>query len=224
MNSINEKVITDYVSNNDRNIACVNSNSVNNVTDKEFWNNNYITGDTGWDIGEISTPIKNYIDQLNDKNIKILIPGCGNAYEAGYLSDNGFKDITLLDISSVVTDELRKKFAENKNMKVICGNFFQHENKYDLIIEQTFFCALKPDMRESYSEKMKDLLNMNGKIIGVLFDREFEKDGPPYGGSIKEYEKLFSKFFEVKVLENCYNSVQPRRGKEVFINLIQKNK
>lgn len=219
MNSINEKVITDYISNNDRNIARVNSNSINNVTDKEFWNNNYITGDTGWDIGEISTPIKNYIDQVKNKNTKILIPGCGNAYEAEYLSDNGFNDITLLDISSVVTDKLRKKFAENKNIKVICGNFFKHENKYDLILEQTFFCAIDPDMREAYSEKMKDLLNVNGKIIGVLFEREFEKDGPPYGGSIREYEELFKKYFDVKVLEKCYNSVQPRNGYEVFINL-----
>jgi hypothetical protein len=30
------------------------------------------------------SPIKNYIDTLKDKDIAILIPGCGNTYEAAY--------------------------------------------------------------------------------------------------------------------------------------------
>jgi hypothetical protein len=38
---------------------------------------------TGWDLGWY-LPIKNYIDTLKDKDIAILIPGCGNTYEAAY--------------------------------------------------------------------------------------------------------------------------------------------
>ncbi|HBC05192.1 MAG TPA: SAM-dependent methyltransferase, partial [Aequorivita sp.] len=37
-----------------------------------FWNHKYLSDDTGWDIGYVSTPIKEYIDQLTDKNLKIL--------------------------------------------------------------------------------------------------------------------------------------------------------
>ncbi|MFZ1321925.1 MAG: methyltransferase domain-containing protein [Ignavibacteria bacterium] len=222
MNRIKENVNTKYNSNSDVILTSKNFIEINKITDEKYWNNIYRSGNIGWDIGEVSSPIKNYIDQIKNKNIKILIPGCGNAYEANYLSDNGFKDITLLDISSVVTDELKKKFAKNKNINVICMNFFEHENKYDHIIEQTFFCALNPDLREEYCKKMNRLLNTNSKLVGVLFDREFEKDGPPYGGSIKEYEELFKKYFDVKVLEKCYSSVQPRSGSEVFINLIKK--
>ena len=44
----------------------------------------------GWDLGEVSPPIKSYIDTLEDKNIRILIPGCGNTYEAEYLLEQGF--------------------------------------------------------------------------------------------------------------------------------------
>jgi len=47
----------------------------------EYWNRQYLESKTGWDIGYISTPIKEYIDQLTDKSIKILVPGAGNAYE-----------------------------------------------------------------------------------------------------------------------------------------------
>ena len=50
--------------------------------DSNSWNQRYISKNTGWDIGFVSTPIKDYIDQINNKNIRILIPGCGNAHEA----------------------------------------------------------------------------------------------------------------------------------------------
>ena len=53
---------------------------------KEYWINRYKEERTGWDIGYPSTPLKEYIDQLQDKNLRILIPGAGNGYEAEYLS------------------------------------------------------------------------------------------------------------------------------------------
>ena len=65
--------------------------------DKKFWTDRYKSRQTQWDIGSISTPLKEYIDQLEDKNIKILIPGCGNAYEASYLFENGFNNVFLID-------------------------------------------------------------------------------------------------------------------------------
>ena len=56
--------------------------------DKEYWNEKYLQGSAGWDIGYASTPLVEYFSQLTDKNLRILIPGCGNAYEAEYLVDN----------------------------------------------------------------------------------------------------------------------------------------
>ena len=47
-----------------------------------FWNNQYNANTTNWDLGEVSPPLKEYIDQLTNKNLRILIPGCGNTYEA----------------------------------------------------------------------------------------------------------------------------------------------
>jgi hypothetical protein len=28
---------------------------------QEFWNNRYADGQTGWDVGQISAPLKNYL-------------------------------------------------------------------------------------------------------------------------------------------------------------------
>ena len=58
---------------------------MNSYLTKSFWEDKYVNFETGWDIGYISTPIKSYIDKLKNKEISILIPGAGNAYEAEYL-------------------------------------------------------------------------------------------------------------------------------------------
>ena len=79
---------------------------------KGYWDNKYTTGDTGWDLGEISSPLKNYIDQLRDYNLKILVPGAGNSYEAEYLFKNGFKNVYVLDISEQPSLNSKKRVPE----------------------------------------------------------------------------------------------------------------
>ena len=69
---------------------------------------------------------------------------------------------------------------------------------------------------------MSALLVPGGKLVGVLFDREFEEQGPPFGGSKYQYESLFEKEFDLKTIEPCYNSFIKRAETELFINLIKK--
>ena len=63
-----------------------------------YWENKYQIQSTGWDLGQISTPLLTYFESLKNKDIKILIPGGGNGYEAEYLFRSGFKNVYLLDI------------------------------------------------------------------------------------------------------------------------------
>ena len=187
-----------------------------------YWNNQYLVKATGWDLGEVSPPIKEYIDQFTDKNLRILIPGCGNTYEAGYLLQQGFTDVTVIDIAPALVAQLKEKYKNNRNIKIICGDFFEHEGEYDLILEQTFFCALNPTLRKDYVSKMHELLTPNGKLVGVLFDREFEQQGPPFGGCKCQYEPMFEKNFTAKTFGLCYNSFIKRKDTELFINLVRK--
>ncbi|GAB2662212.1 methyltransferase domain-containing protein [Flavihumibacter cheonanensis] len=188
--------------------------------DSQYWNDRYRNAETGWDIGYASPPLTNYFDQLTDKNKRILIPGCGNGYEVAYLLEKGFQHITVIDIAPELTAILAKKYAPNvgKELTIITGDFFEHRGNYDIIIEQTFFCALNPSLRTQYVEKMFDLLAPGGKLVGVLFNRAFE-GGPPFGGSREEYENLFAKTFSRRSIEPCYNSIPPRRDVELFIRM-----
>lgn len=124
---------------------------------KEYWENRYKTNDIGWDTGTITTPLKEYIDQIENKNLKILIPGAGNGYEFDYLVTNGFKNTHVVDISETPVENLRLKNPNFEN-QIIETDFFEHDNSYDLIIEQTFFCALIPSLRNDYVNKAHKLL------------------------------------------------------------------
>ena len=185
--------------------------------DKNYWNKRYETGEDAWDIGFVSTPLKEYIDQLEDKNIAILIPGCGNAYEAEYLLQKGFNNITVIDISTVAAEAVKQKLAPYGNrIEVLRGDFFELQQKFDLILEQTFFCALNPKLRKNYAIKMYDLLKENGKLVGLFFNRNFD-NSPPFGGNKEEYLDLFAPLFDILVLEPAYNSIEQRAGTEVFM-------
>ena len=194
----------------------------NEALDGNYWSNRYLTGTAAWDLGEVSPPLKNYIDQLADKNVRILIPGCGNTHEADYLLKMGFTDITVIDIAPALVAALKEKYKGNQNIKIIFGDYFEHVGEYDLVLEQTFFCALNPPLRKDYVVKTHELLAQNGKLVGVLFNRQFDEQGPPFGGTQNEYEQLFAKDFIFNALQPCYNSFIKRKDSELFINLVKK--
>jgi hypothetical protein len=188
------------------------------LLDIAYWVERYENEQTGWDIGFCSTPLKTYFDQLTDKNIKILIPGAGFGHEAIYLYNKGFRNVHVLDLVSQPLQNIQNKCPDFPPSQLHIGDFFEHDGSYDLIIEQTFFCAIDPTLRGAYVNKMRSLIREKGKLVGVLFDRNFE-GGPPFGGNAKEYEKLFKPSFNMVYIEPCYNSIPQRAGSEVFIKV-----
>jgi hypothetical protein len=129
---------------------------------------------------------------------------------------NHFANVTVIDFAPTLVKNLQKKFKNNPNIKIVLGDFFIHQGNYDLIIEQTFFCALPPAMREQYVFKTHQLLSKGGKLAGLLFNKNFE-GGLPFGGSQAEYEQLFKDHFDVLKLELCQNSIFKRANSELFI-------
>ena len=181
---------------------------------EEYWTDRYREGRTGWDIGYASPALINYCKSLAF-NTKILIPGAGNAHEWVVLKELGFTNVSVIDISSLPIERLKSKHPQWAN-ELIHGDFFEHEGAYDLILEQTFFCALNPILRRAYVKKMKTLLKSDGELVGVLFGRNFEKEGPPYGGDTFEYEVLFKEVFSSFFSTPCLDSIPERVGSELF--------
>lgn len=190
--------------------------------DEIFWNDRYISGQTGWDIGYVTRPLKEYIDQLTNKDLKILIPGGGNSYEAEYLLKRGFTNVFVVDISSIPLKNICKRLPTFPKENLLHLNFFDLDDTFDLILEQTFFCALKPEFRKRYVLKMNQLLKPEGKLVGLLFNIPLNDDKPPFGGTEEEYRSLFVEKFKIEKMETAYNSIEPRAGNELFFKLRKK--
>lgn len=183
-----------------------------------YWNARYANGQTGWDLGSPSPAFIDYFSAVSNKQIAVLIPGCGNAHEAAWLMEHGFSQVTVLDIAPRAIQDLRERFhaVEGKQLTIAQADFFNWEGQYDLIFEQTFFCALHPDKRAAYVRHMHTLLRPNGMLIGLLFNRPFD-ESPPYGGSIEDYQLLFEPYFDKQQLHTTTLSVQPRLGHELWM-------
>ena len=190
---------------------------------EDFWDDRYKTNETGWDLGEISSPLKAYFDQLTNKNLKILIPGGGNSYEAEYLHNHGFKNVYVVDLSKTALNNIKRRVPSFPSSHLIHKNFFDLEMSFDLIIEQTFFCAIDPKLRPEYTKKAFELLHENGKIVGLLFDDNFGNDKPPFGGCKTEYIEHFDPHFNILTMEQAYNSHPKRAERELFLRVQKKD-
>ena len=188
--------------------------------EEQYWSQRYLENQTGWDLGAPSTPIKKYIDQLENKNLKILIPGAGNSYEAEYLFNQGFKNVHVLEISKEPLEAFQKRVPDFPANQMVQDDFFNHKGKYDLILEQTFFCSFTPTPynRQHYASQINELLNDNGKLVGLWFNFPLTGDMEkrPFGGSKKEYLNYFEPLFKINTFEGCYNSIEARNNNELF--------
>jgi thiopurine S-methyltransferase len=79
------------------------------ITTPDYWNQRYLDGNTPWDIGYPSPPITEYLQKKVNKSSRILIPGAGNAHEAGWLWENGFRNTWVMDIAEKPLTNIAKR-------------------------------------------------------------------------------------------------------------------
>ena len=126
-------------------------------------------------------------------------------------------------------ETLRNIPSVNKIIERRCAKWKQDSlnasfyNKYDYLIEYTFFCAIDPLKRLLYAEKCYELLKDDGILKGIFLPLKNEScNNPPYHVSIDDIKDVFSNFFEIIKNELDINSIEPRFGNEVYIEMIKK--
>jgi len=189
--------------------------------DVAYWDSRYKASNTGWDIGYANKIHVDYVKSNYTKTAKILEPGAGNAYEVNELWNEGYAHVYALDYSPTAKETFTARNPNFPSDQYLIGDFFELQGTFDLILEQTFFCALDPSLRKAYIHKMHTLLRPGGKIMGVLFNFT-TTDGPPFGGSAQEYRLLFEEKFTIIRLEDAKNSIPQRQGNELLFELVKK--
>ncbi|MCH2044002.1 MAG: TPMT family class I SAM-dependent methyltransferase [Saprospiraceae bacterium] len=188
------------------------------MLDQEYWENRWQNAETGWDAGSATSPFISYFETIQNKQLKVLIPGCGNAHEAAYLHEQGFENVYVCDWAKEPLANLKNRLPSFPSEHLIHANFFDlQEQDFDLILEQTFFCALTPDLRDAYCQKMAELLKEDGQLVGVLFNFPLTEKGPPFGGDKASYENHLKSYFSSISIEPCTTSIKPRLGHELWL-------
>ena len=191
---------------------------------QQYWDKRYLDGNTQWDMGFISPPIKLWLDKKNQKKLRILIPGAGKGHEVIYAFKKGYKNIYYMDYSIQAIQNFKSACPEFPENQILTDDYFSFNPKipFDIIIEQTFFCAQNPDKRTEYVNKTHELLSDKGKLIGLLFNVNFETPGPPFGGNIMEYKALFKERFNLLHFGITNDSIAPRLGSEIWMEMVKK--
>lgn len=161
----------------------------------DFWESRYRDHTTPWDAGKVPDALRDYTKRIKSGG-RILIPGCGSAYEAGYLAENGF-DVLAIDFSPAAVELAKKNLFRFGNIVRLADFFeFDYGKPYEVIYERAFLCALPPRMWPQYAPRMAQLLRPGGELAGFFFVRETEK-GPPFGTTPEALHALLDPHFDL---------------------------
>ena len=161
----------------------------------EFWDARYASGETPWDFHGVPAALNAFLKTSQAGSV--LIPGCGSAYEVRAFDEAGWK-VTAIDFSPVAVERARSELGPLAN-RVVQGDFFKHDfgsQRFDVIYERTFLCALPPDLWPAYVKRMIQLLRPNGKLAGIFLYGD-QAEPPPYPLTPAKASGLLGKNFSL---------------------------
>ena len=190
----------------------------------EDWQRHYEENDLGWDLGQVAPPFVKLWQEEKLPLGKVLVPGCGRGHEVVFMAENGF-DVTAIDFSSGAVTYLKNALKKrNLEGRILHQDFFSldesHEGVHDLVLEQTFFCAISPKQRRDYVLNVSRILKPGGILVGLFYHTD-EQGGPPYNTTREDIEMHFSKKFEIQELDKTSLSAEQRKDKE-WLGILKK--
>ncbi len=155
------------------------------------WEARYQRGETGWDRGETSTALTHMLSRL-DPGDRVLVPGCGRGHEVVALAQHGFR-VTAIDIAPSAITHLGERLQNRElDAELIHGDLFDYQAAppFDAIYEQTCLCAISPDQRKAYADKVHSWLRPGG-ILYAMFMQTGAEGGPPFHCDLLAMRSLF---------------------------------
>jgi SAM-dependent methyltransferase len=186
--------------------------------DAPFWNGRYLAGELGWDLGEPSPPfVRLHRDGVIAPPCRVAVPGCGQGWEVAWLAAQGYA-VTGIDFAPAALAAARERAREaGVAPELVQADLLDLPEalagRFDLVLEQTCFCAIAPRRRPEYVQAVHRLLAPGGRLIGLFYACKGE-DGPPFGTSPGEVRRLFADRFAVRSLALTPHSHPRRLGEE----------
>jgi thiopurine S-methyltransferase len=168
----------------------------------DFWDQRFRSGVTPWETGSAPTALREFAANHDaDAHAssgaapRVLIPGCGSAWDAAFLDSAGW-EVSALDFSQAAVDTARGTLGDGWRGRLLCADFFTYDADapFDVIYERAFLCALPRALWPNYAPRMAKLLRPGGLLAGSFFITD-EPKGPPFGILPQQLEDLLTPHF-----------------------------
>lgn len=183
------------------------------------WEQLWKEGVIPWDAQGVTPVVSQLLKENKIRSGRALVPGCGSGYDVVAMA-SPTRTVLGLDISKTALQQAELFAEKSPNAEFVefqNADFFSFvpEAKFDVVFDYTFFCALEPSLRQSWAEKMADVLAVDGELITLMFPLDEHEGGPPYSVSVEAYEKVLGPLgFRMTSLESEIPSLEARKGME----------
>ncbi len=197
------------------------------------WDQHYLDQHTPWDKGAPAPPLLEWLDAHPGTMMgRVLVPGCGLGHDVRAIAGRREVEAVIgLDLSPRAV-EMAGKFPLEGAESYETGDLFaleaHHLEAYDWIWEHTCYCAIAPELRDSYVESVFQALKPGGNFLGVFYLDPYDDDhqpggGPPHGATIEELLERFTGPRKFSIIEKYVptQSYKGREGLEMILRMIR---
>lgn len=188
------------------------------------WESAWSEGRTGWDAGG-SPPA---LLELSQSGVlpegRALVPGCGAGYDVLTLASK-WRTVVGLDVAPTAAkrfNQLRhERGLPEAQARIVVADFFDFEPdaRFDLAWDYTFFCAIDPDQRAAWGQRMADFVVPGGLLVTLVFPvvpSAPRDQGPPYAIHPDDIRAALGDAFEALSVDQVFDSHPGREGKELL--------
>ena len=163
-----------------------------------------------------------------NKDAKIIDIGAGDSKLVDNLIDKGFRNITILDISTTASNKVKKRLGDRADVKYIASDLreFKPDEKYDIWYDRAVLHFLTTDEDVNmYVGIVKRFLKSHGYLIVSTFSVNRPKkcsdlDVRQYSES--SMKKLFSDFEHIRSFEEEHKT--PWGTSQIFLYSVFRKK
>ncbi|MEW5881732.1 MAG: methyltransferase domain-containing protein [Pseudomonadota bacterium] len=166
-----------------------------------FWDERFAANFTPWDQGAVPPALVRWLARAPlAAGARVLIPGCGSAYEAAFLDAAGL-DVLSIDIAEAALARARAALSSDVADRVLRrADFFAFAAApFDAIYERAFLCALPPRLWPAYAARCAALLRPGAPLAGLFFVDPAPPEprrGPPFAMARDELDALLAPAFD----------------------------
>jgi SAM-dependent methyltransferase len=191
------------------------------VNEPAFWQDLYQRREDGWELGQPSPPLAEYLKRTPPPRGKVAVLGCGRGHDCRLLAQAGW-EVWGFDFAAEAIREAQA-LAKLEELDIVFEqrDIFELVPKYrgffDGVWEYTCFCAIDPSRRGEYVRLVREILKPEGWFLACFYPLREGTDGPPFPTSEAEIRRLFTPQFTFVEAWEPSASVERRKGVEWMV-------